>query len=88
MSWFKIDLMYGAGHQGHRVEYEWREGEVTKIDKQEMVDDLVNRIGTNQAIGKVRRVKNLPEEVRLNKINQELHRIKRAEYMLRVLEKP
>jgi hypothetical protein len=92
MPWYKIDLSYGAGHQGHDTTYEYHPEVLTKEWEKEIALEAISnnmyaRDSDNSVCWKCNRVEKLPEEVRLKKVQNCKDRIEYANQMLLILEK-
>jgi hypothetical protein len=92
MPWYKIDLSFGPGSQGHDTVYKWSSYELPPDEERELVHAAIdeNPYASNAeygARGKSILVSKLPEDVRQEKMNELRNSIKHAEEMLLILEK-
>ena len=86
--WFKVYADHGGGHQSYTEEYVWRTQRPPAYEREEMWKDMVNRNYLSNALGGVRLVRKLPEEVRLEKIERFKREIVYSMEMLKILGAP
>lgn len=89
MSWYKIEIHCGPGHQGTHINHVWYVGNPEKVDeetKREWIDDEVRAHSwIEDAIGTVEPVDSIPEEERQEKIRMYRGQLAGAKAMLKVL---
>lgn len=80
--------MHGPGHQSETTEYVWRAVKPSPDERQEMLEDMVQRHYLHNASGKVTLVRALPENVRQEKIQLMKRNIEYSMKMLKILGAP
>jgi hypothetical protein len=71
MPWYKITANTGPGHQSKRLEYVYRSEKLDKAGKDDLFEEFCRyKWFTDNAMGDVRLVTKLPEEVRLAKLRE------------------
>lgn len=83
--WFKLYAMHGGGHQGQSEDYFWRVQCPSHGEREDMWHEWVRDNYIRSAKGGVSLVRELPEKVRLEKIEHYKHTIVHAQQMLKVL---
>ena len=83
--WLKLYAMHGGGHQGDSEHYVWRDTRPSANERESMWHDWVSRSYLRNAKGGVKLIRELPEKVRLEKIEDYRRTIQRAREMLRIL---
>ena len=89
MPWYKIDISYGPGGQGHDTSYEWYAGTLSADEEKDLcheaIDNNVCARNSDRAHAKSKLIDKLPENERLKMVNMYRQRIESAQYMLKVL---
>lgn len=87
MSWYKIDVRHGPGHQSRTVEYKYIEDEWYTSEKaiEEDLKEMVIEDWWECPIGYITKLIELPEDVRQSKIRWYKDKIDVANKMLRML---
>jgi hypothetical protein len=58
MTWYKLWVDYGNGHQSHDKTYMWFESELKKDERQHVLDNYI--FDYDNSIGRIRKVKKVP----------------------------
>ena len=89
MSWYKVDIRHGPGHQSRTVEYlyfddkDW--ASVSEEDKKQEAFDMVVQHWWEWPIGNVTKIAELPERVRQQKLSFFEESRSKADKMIREL---
>lgn len=86
--WFKVHVMHGPGHQSETEEYVWRIKRPCWNERDEMFKSFCESNYLRNAIGDVKLAQELPEKVRLEKIEWFKREIVYAQKMLKILGAP
>ena len=91
MPWYKIEISYGPGGQGHDTLYEYASGVMCEEDEREMCQEAVETHPearySDRARADSQLVEKLPEDVRQEKVKHYERHIESARQMLLILEK-
>ncbi len=82
--WYKFSADHGPGHQGHTEYYKWCNRCLTKDEKEEIWENLFRE--RDWPIGKVQKIKKLPEKEREKQILKYKSQLNSARYMLKILK--
>jgi hypothetical protein len=84
MPWYKLRATHGPGHQSTHEEYFYT---ITKLTKEFKQDEWIERTEhLDYPIGDIKEIKFLPEDIKLQKIERCLAKIKAMNDMLKILE--
>ena len=88
MPWYKFYADHGGGHQSHTEEYRYFPSRIRRQDKEDLWRDWADgkRFGGDSAIGDIKMVRKLPENVLKAKLESARANVVHWQAMVKILE--
>ena len=86
MPWYKFEAQHGPGHQSNTINYEWYDDD-EQLTKEEQREEWECKFrDCDYPIGKVTKLRKLPEHIIKSKIKMYKDDIEHAKEMLKILK--